>query len=126
MAVASRFRLDVGAVRLGGRATQVVDVANYWAAEPDPLRDCAPDILDHLRTGHGELLAACLRANGHDRARWAEPRRLDRHGLELAVVTDTGVSLKRLNFPTPVSRIADLPVRPGFARRQTALTGQAA
>lgn len=113
------FRLDVGAVRLGGRATQVVDVGSYWAAEPDPLRDCAPAILAHLREGHGDQLNACLRAQGHSQARWAAPRRLDRYGLELAVIEESGVGLARLNFPTPVSRVEDLP--PGLS---VAMLGQ--
>jgi hypothetical protein len=104
----ARFRLDVGAVRLGECGTQVVDVEDYWAAEPDPLREVAPGILAHLRHGHSAQLAACLRANGHTRARWDEPRRLDRYGLELAVLDDAGVSTVRLSFTEPVNRAEDL------------------
>jgi len=102
------FRLDVGAVRLGERRGGVVEVADYWAAEPDPLREDAPGILDRLRQGHGTGLAACLRAHGHLGARWAEPRRLDRYGLELAVLDDAGVSTARLSFPTPANAVEDL------------------
>lgn len=107
----TRFRLDVGAVRLGGRATQTVSVAEYWAAAPDPLRDDAPGILAHLRSGHGRQLTACLRANGHSQALWVEARRLDRHGLEVVMLDEAGVSIQRLPFPTPVNRVQDLAPR---------------
>ena len=102
------FRLDVGSVRVGQRLLEVVEVEDYWSCEPDPLRQDAPGILAHLRRGHGEQLAACLRANGHASARWAEPRRLDRYGLELGVLDDAGVSTARLSFTTPVNRVEDL------------------
>ena len=102
------FRLDVGAVRLGQQAATVVDVQDYRAAEPDPLRADAPAILAHLRQSHGEQLAGCLRAHGHTAARWADARRLDRYGLELGVLEDGGVSTARLDFGTPVGSVNQL------------------
>lgn len=102
------FRLDIGSVRVGQRRPQVVHVEDYWSCQPDPLRHDAPGILAHLRRGHGEQLAACLRANGHPTAQWAEPRRLDRYGIELGVLDDAGVSSARLTFTAPVNGVEDL------------------
>lgn len=102
------FRLDVGSVHLGQRRPTVVELEDYRSCEPDPLRQDAPGILAHLRRGHGEQLAACLRANGHATAQWAEPRRLDRYGLELGVLDDAGVSSARLSFTAPVNGVEDL------------------
>lgn len=106
------YRLDVGSVRVG-RRLEVVEVEDYRSCEPDPLRHDAPGILAHLRRGHGEQLAACLRANGHATALWAEPRRLDRYGLELGVLDEAGVGAARLNFLTPLDGVEDL--SPGLA-----------
>ena len=101
------FRLDVKSIRIG-RSADAVDVSEYRVAVPDPLRGDAPAILTHLRNGHGADLAACLRAHGEHGARWAEPLSVDRYGLELAVLHDGGVSTTRLNFPAPVSSVAEL------------------
>ena len=103
-----RFRLEVGSVRVGRAQPQAVPLDDYWSAEPDPLRQDAAAILAHLRRGHGEQLAACLRAQGLTTAHWADPRRLDRYGLELGVLEDDGVRTARLEFATPVRRIQDL------------------
>jgi len=103
-----RFRLEVGSVRVGRTQPQAVSLADYWSAEPDPLRQDAAAILAHLRQGHGEQLAACLRAQGLTTARWADARRLDRYGLELGVLEDDGVSTARLEFAAPVQRVQDL------------------
>lgn len=104
----ARFRLEVGAVRLGTAGRQVVDVQDYWAAEPDPLREDAPGILAHLRRGHGATLAACLRAQGRSAAVWAEPSALDRYGLQLVVLEPGGVSTVRLQFTALVRSVDDL------------------
>lgn len=102
------FRLDVGSVRVGQWRPQDVRIQDYWSCQPDPLRHDAPGILAHLRRGHGQQFAACLRANGYRTAQWAEPRRLDRYGIELGVLDDAGVSSARLNFTTPVNGVEDL------------------
>lgn len=104
----AEFALDVGAVRLGARWCEVVDLDDYRAAEPDPLRADAPAILAHLRRDHGRDLTDCLRAQGHRQARWVEARSLDRYGLELSVLDDDGVARVRLDFPTPVRSLEDL------------------
>ena len=101
------FRLEVKSLRIG-RSADAVDISEYRLADPEPLRGDAPAILAHLRHGHGADLAACLRTHGEHGARWAEPLSVDRYGLELAVLHDGGVSTTRLNFPAPVSSVAEL------------------
>ena len=101
------FRFEVRSLRIG-RSGDAVDISEYRLAVPDPLRGDAPGIVAHLRHGHGGDLAACLRVQGEHGARWAEPLSVDRYGLELAVLHDGGVSTTRLNFPVPVSSVAEL------------------
>ena len=103
-----RYRLTVAAVRIGERSRTAVPVAEFWAALPDPLRDAAPAVLRHLSQCHGEALAACLRARGHD-ALWAEPRGLDCRGMDVLGLGVDGVELVRLAFPERVARLEDLP-----------------
>lgn len=102
------FALDIGAVRLGPRWSEVVDLDDYRAAEPDPLRADAPAILAHLRRDHGPDLTDCLRAQGHTQARWVQAHSLDRYGLELSVLDDDGVARVRLDFPNAVGSLEDL------------------
>ncbi|WP_164860576.1 DUF2470 domain-containing protein [Rhodococcus sp. X156] len=109
----THYRLDVGAVRVGERVGEPVDVDEYWAATADPLRDEAPAILDHLRHHHGADLTACVRAHGHTGVLWADPRRLDRYGLELSILDDAGANTLRLSFDRPVQSVAEL--SPGLA-----------
>lgn len=103
-----RYQVNVAAVRLGERIRVAVPVEEFWAAHPDPLRDDAPAVLRHLSQCHGEALAACLRARGHD-AVWAEPQALDRRGMDVVGLGVDGVELVRLAFPAPVARLVDLP-----------------
>jgi putative heme iron utilization protein len=105
------FRVEVGAVRLGAASPTPVGAEAYRRAEPDPLRDEAPAVLEHLRAAHADDLAACLRAMGHE-AEWAEPSALDRYGMTLLAVAPGGVDTVRLAFPDPVDRLDDL--RPGL------------
>lgn len=103
-----RYRVAVAAVRIGERPRAAVPVEEFWAARPDPLRDEAPAVLRHLAQWHGEELAACLRARGHD-AIWAEPRALDCRGMDVIGLGLDGVELVRLAFPQRVARLEELP-----------------
>ena len=104
--------LDVTSVRL--RETRcpgtevLLDLTAFRAAEPDPLRTDAPVVLAHLREAHGADLVHCVRSQGHGDAAWVEPRRLDRYGLELLVVSPDAVSELRLPFPRPLSSLDEL------------------
>lgn len=103
-----RFRIDVGAVRLGDQPATPVDPDAYRSAECDPLAHETPDVLAHLRAAHADELAACLRALGHD-AQWAEPTGLDRYGMTVLAVGLHGVDTVRLTFPRAVQRLEALP-----------------
>lgn len=103
-----RYRVAVAAVRIGEQSRAAVPVEEFWAARPDPLRDDAPTVLRHLAQNHGEEMAACLRARGHD-AVWAVPLGLDCRGMDVIGLGLDGVELVRLSFPQPVARLEDLP-----------------
>ncbi|SFE95038.1 DUF2470 domain-containing protein [Blastococcus tunisiensis] len=101
------YRVEPGTVRIGDDGMPV-PIAAYIAARP-ALPDSAPAVLAHLRCPHhAEQLAACLRALGHD-ARFAEATELDGQGMTVVAADPTGVSRIRLTFPTPISRLEDLP-----------------
>lgn len=89
-------------------AEDVVDVESFSAANPDPLRTEAPQVLAHLREAHGAGLLHCLRSQGHVKAEWVEPQRLDRYGLEVSVVSADGVTDIRLPFPAPLDSLSQL------------------
>lgn len=101
------FRLCLEEVRVGPGERPVLP-HDYERAQPDPLREEAPGVVEHLRAGHGAELAACLRAHGHAGVRWAEPLSLDRYGLEVAALRDEGVDVLRLTFPAPLEGLGDL------------------
>src|SRR6185437_3678067 len=91
-------------VEFGGAVAAEVPVEAFQAAAPDPLWRVAPGILEHLENGHMAELAGCVRAHGLGEADWVIPRGLDRHGLELLVLTPDGTVAVRLSFPDgPVS-----------------------
>lgn len=102
------YRVEAAGVRLTGAGRTRVDVAAYRCAEPDPLRELAAGVLRHLAAHHGEDLLGCARAHGIADGVWVHPRRLDRYGLELLVVSAAGVTPLRLPFTRPLHRVADL------------------
>ena len=55
-------------------------------------------------------LTGCVRAHGLVEADWVIPRGLDRHGLELLVLTPDGTMAVRLSFPDgPVGSLEEVP-----------------
>jgi heme iron utilization protein len=104
------YRLDLRSLRFAGAGGRWVPLAEYEAAEPDPLWRVAPSAIRHLEHGHMTELIGCVRAHGMDEAEWVVPRGLDRFGLELAVITPAGVAAVRLSFPDgPVSSLDEVP-----------------
>ncbi|HWH28973.1 MAG TPA: DUF2470 domain-containing protein [Mycobacteriales bacterium] len=101
------FLLHAALVRLG-RPCRPVDAADYAAAAPDPLHAEAAGVLSHLNAAHTEQLAACLRARGHAAA-FVQAAGLDSGGLTVVAVSTAGAQTVRLDFPYPVSRLAELP-----------------
>jgi hypothetical protein len=97
-------------VEFGGAVPAEVPVEAFHAAAPDPLWRVAPGILEHLENGHMAELTGCVRAHGLVEADWVIPRGLDRHGLELLVLTPDGTVAVRLSFPDgPVSSLEEVP-----------------
>jgi hypothetical protein len=107
----SACAVTVDSVEFTGATAARVPVAEYQAAQPDPLWRVAPGVLHHLEHGHLGELVACVRAHGLTGAEWVVPRGLDRYGLELLVFTADGLAAVRLSFPDgPVSSLSDVPV----------------
>ena len=103
-------RLDLRFLRFAGSGGVWVPLAEYEAAEPDPLWRVATSAVRHLERGHMAELICCVRAHGMYQAEWVVPRGLDRFGLELAVITGNGVATVRLSFPDgPVRSLEDVP-----------------
>jgi hypothetical protein len=122
-------RVTVLAVEFTGPAGSPVPLARYLAAAPDPLWRQAPAILGHLERGHRAQLLACVRAHGLREALWVMPRAVDRFGLELGVLTTTGVGSVRLPYPDgPVRCFSEIPppVRTLLSCRCLTLPGWAA
>ena len=104
------YRLNLHALRFTGGGGAPVRLADYRAAEPDPLWRVAGSAIGHLERGHMAELICCVRAHGMDRAEWVVPRGLDRFGLELAVIDPQGVAAVRLSFPDgPVTSLEEVP-----------------
>lgn len=102
------FQVEAGAVRLGDDEIPIATSA-YANASPGPFGRDASAVVAHLRhPHHAEQLTACLRALGHD-AQFAEAVALDRRGMTVLAVDLDGVTLVRLEFPTPITSLTDLP-----------------
>jgi hypothetical protein len=98
------------AAEFAGASPAPVPLAQYRAAEPDPLWRQAPGILRHLGDGHMAELVACARAHGLRDAEWVTLTSLDRFGLKLLVFTLDGITEARLSFPDgPVTSFSQVP-----------------
>jgi hypothetical protein len=104
------YQLNLHSLRFAGGGGAPVRLADYRAAEPDPLWRVAGSAIQHLERGHMAELICCVRAHGMHRAEWVVPRGLDRFGLELAVISPHGVAAVRLSFPDgPVGSLEQVP-----------------
>lgn len=94
------YRFTVTGVRLDG-ATESVDVplAEYRAAEDEPISAAAPGMLAHLAEAHADALLATVKAHVDSLVEVVVPRSLDGYGLSLTTVTPTGVGELTLAFP---------------------------
>jgi hypothetical protein len=102
------FRLEAGAVRLGDSGIPVATTA-YASANPNQFGRAASAVVAHVHhPHHAEQLTACLRAQGHD-AQFAEAVALDHQGMTVVAVGLDGVTLVHLDFPAPITKLADLP-----------------
>lgn len=103
-----RFRVDPVSVKLGP-SPQPVALADYRAAQPDPLAPLSETLVRHVRLAHTDALLACVRSQLDPWALFVLPVSLDRFGLRLTVVSEDGVTDTRLAFPAPVGALGELP-----------------
>lgn len=103
------FSVALLKLRFAAARTVAVPLSAYFAATPDPLREHASQMVAHLEQGHSQGLLDCLRAHGMTEASAVVPRTIDRYGLELGVITSTGVATARLAFPGgPVTSVREV------------------
>lgn len=103
------FRLDVTEVYfVGGFGVMGwVPAPSYVAAEPDPLRDAAPRILEHMNADHADALRDIARHFGALPAEEATMVSCDRLGFVLRVRTPEGMKGTRIAFPEEVRSAED-------------------
>jgi putative heme iron utilization protein len=100
------WRLDVSSVRFVGGYGRMswVDAAAYLHAEVDPLAWAADGIVAHMNEDHADANLAYAQALlGISDATFARMVAVDRFGMELVVVTPTGLVSARCNFDEPAS-----------------------
>jgi hypothetical protein len=105
------YPVELRSVEFTGGVPAPVPVAHYEAAAPDPFWLEAPAVLRHLEHCHTAELVSCVRAHGLLTAEYVIPRGLDRFGMELLVMSDSGVANVRLAYPGgPVTTLQEVPV----------------
>jgi putative heme iron utilization protein len=94
------FRMDtVDVYFVGGFGVMGwVDADEYASAEPDPLADAAPGILDHMNEDHVEAMLLLARTLGGVEGRDAKMTAVDRLGFHLRIETGDGMRGLRLPF----------------------------
>jgi hypothetical protein len=100
------YRLEPKALRYVGGFGRMswVTVADYRAAEPDPLRAAAPGILQHMNADHAEASVLYARAlGGVAEATAATLTSVDRYGFDLATTTPAGPRATRVAFDAPLT-----------------------
>ena len=86
-----------------------VRLAAFHAAQPDMLWGHGEQMLEHLSSGHAAELTACVRAHGIPDADTVVARSIDRRGIELAVLSEEGVSAVWMPFLNgPVTNAQEL------------------
>jgi heme oxygenase (biliverdin-IX-beta and delta-forming) len=100
----SFFRLDVSDVYyVGGFGVMGwVEANDYHAAEPDPLLDCATEILEHMNADHATALREITRHFGSLDAEAATMVSVDRLGFVVRAHTAQGMKGLRIAFPEDV------------------------
>jgi putative heme iron utilization protein len=96
------YRLTVESIRYVGGYGRMswVDVADYAAAEPDPLADAAAGIIEHMNADHADAqLLYCRHLAGRPDTTEASMSAVDRYGFEMIAVGPNGRAAVRLGFP---------------------------
>ena len=105
------WRLQVEAVRyIGGYGRMSwVDVADWVAAERDPLAPFAAGILRHMNEDHAETMALYCRVfTRATDTTTAQMTGVDRYGFEMSATTDAGPRPIRLAFTNPAGTAEDV------------------
>ena len=102
-------RLEVADVYFVGgfAAMDWVDGAAYARAEPDPLAEVAPGILEHMNRDHPDALRTLARALGKVEADEASMVAVDRLGFRLRLRQGDRLHAVRLAFPREVRSAED-------------------
>lgn len=109
-AAAAAYPVVLRSLEFTGATLAPVALTQYEAAAPDPFRHEVTAVLHHLERRHMADLVGCVRAHGLTAAEYVVPCRLDRFGLQLLVLSPSGLAAVRLAFPDgPVTTIAEVP-----------------
>lgn len=101
------WQLDVQRVRyIGGFGRMSWVEGSDWAkAQPDPLRDAAPGIIDHMNEDHhSAMLFYCHAFTRATQAEQVKMTGVDRYGFEMSVQTPQGWRPLRLAFSKQCTR----------------------
>lgn len=104
------FALEVSGVRyIGGYGRMSwVELAEWRAAQPDPIAPDARAILEHMNQDHADALPAYCRAFASlGEIDKAEMTSIDRLGFEMSVVSGASTRTVRLAFHEPIASKTD-------------------
>jgi putative heme iron utilization protein len=103
------WRLDpIDVYFVGGfAAMDWVPVAEYLAAEPDPLADVADGIMEHMNRDHADALVTYARVLAGEPADEARMVGVDRLGFKLRLRGGDRMHSVRIAFPREVRTAAD-------------------
>lgn len=101
----SLWRLEVVDLYFVGgfAAMDWVTPTDYRRAQPDPLADAAPGILEHMNRDHADALIEYARHFAHETADEATMVAIDRLGFKLRVRQGERLSSVRIAFPREVT-----------------------
>jgi len=105
----SFFRMDLADIYYVGGFGVMGWVAadDYTAAQPDPLADSAPGILQHMNADHSDALLLFARVHAKLDAEQATMTSVDRLGFHVRVKTPEGFKGARIPFLRAVSTPAE-------------------
>ena len=105
----SFWRLDVADVYfIGGfAAMDWVTAAAYCEAQPDPLADAGPGILEHMNRDHADALIAYARHFARETADEATMIAVDRLGFRLRLRSGDRLHAVRIAFPREIRSAAE-------------------
>lgn len=94
---------------------------DYEQADPDPLLDAAPSIIEHMNEDHADALLLLARSEGIEGAEEVRMTAVDRLGYHIRVRTGQGMRGLRIGFPTEArepTRVRELLVAQVKAARE--------